>query len=211
MLPFLFGVFVSFGLLVASPHMSKEEEAIVFAMKGMSEAGFVHKTKKGKKPTLKDYGNAVKDYRVAKTGTGKRPSDSALSRLLSNKKKVDKRIKKTENRGVKSKVTAKHKRRLFTILRQLEKKNKGRDVTARMLKEVWEKELPFKVSGAANERFEFLEVELKVPIARATEFSRVCSRLYRSPISQVNTRWRALAEIYTMHPFKIFCNLNFFR
>ena len=44
MLPFLFGVFVSFGLLVASPHMSKEEEAIVFAMKGMSEAGFVHKT-----------------------------------------------------------------------------------------------------------------------------------------------------------------------
>ena len=75
MLPFLFGVFVSFGVLVAAPHMSKEEEAIVFAMKGMSEAGFVHKTKKGKKPTLKDYGNAVKDYRVAKTGTGKRPRD----------------------------------------------------------------------------------------------------------------------------------------
>ena len=36
------------------------------------------------------------------------------------------------------------------------------------------------------------------------------SRLYRSQILQVNTRWKALAEIYTMHSFAQFSNLNFF-
>ena len=36
------------------------------------------------------------------------------------------------------------------------------------------------------------------------------SRLYRSEILQVNTRWKALAEIYTMHSFAPFSNLNFF-
>ena len=36
------------------------------------------------------------------------------------------------------------------------------------------------------------------------------SRLYRSQILQVNTRWKALAEIYTMHSFAPFSNLNFF-
>ena len=34
------------------------------------------------------------------------------------------------------------------------------------------------------------------------------SRLYRSQILRVNTRWRALAEIYTMHSFAPFSNLN---
>ena len=41
------------------------------------------------------------------------------------------------------------------------------------------------------------------------------SRLYRSRILQVNTRWKALSEIYTMHSFAPFSwdpfsNLNFF-
>ena len=36
------------------------------------------------------------------------------------------------------------------------------------------------------------------------------SRRYRSQILQVNTRWKALAEIYTMHSFAPFWNLNFF-
>ena len=36
------------------------------------------------------------------------------------------------------------------------------------------------------------------------------SRLYRRQFLQVNTRWKALAEIYTMHSFAPFSNLNFF-
>ena len=35
------------------------------------------------------------------------------------------------------------------------------------------------------------------------------SRLYRRRFMQVNTRWKALAEIYTMHSFAPFSNLNF--
>ena len=34
-------------------------------------------------------------------------------------------------------------------------------------------------------------------------------RLYRSQILQVNTCWKAVAEIYTMHSFAPFSNLNF--
>ena len=41
-------------------------------------------------------------------------------------------------------------------------------------------------------------------------FRRARSRLYRNQILQVNTRWKALAEIYTMHFFAPFSNLNFF-
>ena len=36
------------------------------------------------------------------------------------------------------------------------------------------------------------------------------SRLYRRRFLQVNTRWKALAEIYTMHSFAPFSNLNYF-
>ena len=36
------------------------------------------------------------------------------------------------------------------------------------------------------------------------------SRLYRRRFLQVNTRWKALAEIYTLHSFAPFSNLNFF-
>merc|ERR1712118_96852 len=39
---------------------------------------------------------------------------------------------------------------------------------------------------------------------------RARSRLYRSQILQVNTRWKALAEIYTMHSFAPFSNLKIF-
>ena len=34
------------------------------------------------------------------------------------------------------------------------------------------------------------------------------SRLYRNVFLQVNTRWKALAEIYTMHSFAPFFNLE---
>jgi hypothetical protein len=36
------------------------------------------------------------------------------------------------------------------------------------------------------------------------------SRLYRRRFLQVNTGWKALAEIYTMHSFAPLSNLNFF-
>ena len=36
------------------------------------------------------------------------------------------------------------------------------------------------------------------------------SRLYRRRFLQVNTRWKVLAEIYTVHSFAPFFNLNFF-
>ena len=38
---------------------------------------------------------------------------------------------------------------------------------------------------------------------------RARSRLYRSQILQVNTRWKALAEIYKMHSFATFSKLKF--
>ena len=41
------------------------------------------------------------------------------------------------------------------------------------------------------------------------KLDRARSRLYRSQILQVNMRWKALAEIYTMHSFAQLCNLNF--
>ena len=50
----------------------------------------------------------------------------------------------------------------------------------------------------------------EVPFSRFPELFRARSRLYRSQILQVNTRWKALAEIYTMHSFAPFWNLNFF-
>ena len=34
-------------------------------------------------------------------------------------------------------------------------------------------------------------------------------RLYRSQLLQENMRWKTLAEIYTMHSFAPFANLNF--
>ena len=67
-----------------------------------------------------------------------------------------------------------------------------------------------RVRWAANKRFKMLKFNFKFPIARTFERFRARSRLYRSQILQVNTRWEALAEIYTMHSFAPFSNLNFF-
>ena len=63
---------------------------------------------------------------------------------------------------------------------------------------------------AANKRFEISKFKFKIPRARTCELHRARSRLYRSQILQVNTRWKALAEIYTMHSFAPFSNINFF-
>ena len=57
------------------------------------------------------------------------------------------------------------------------------------------------VGWAANKRFEILKFKFKFPRARTFELYRARSRLYRSHILEVNTRWKALAEIYTMHSF----------
>ena len=66
------------------------------------------------------------------------------------------------------------------------------------------------VAWAANKSFEALKVEFKFPRARTVELFRARSRLYRSHILQVNTRWKALAEIYTMHSFAPISNLKIF-
>ena len=47
------------------------------------------------------------------------------------------------------------------------------------------------------------------PRARTCELRRARSRLYRSQMLQVNTRWKALAEIYTMHSFAPFLESQF--
>ena len=43
---------------------------------------------------------------------------------------------------------------------------------------------------------------------RSGKLDRARSRLYRSQNLQENVRWKALAEIYTMHSFAQLCNLN---
>ena len=44
---------------------------------------------------------------------------------------------------------------------------------------------------------------------RSGKLDRARSRLYRGQILQVNTRWKALAEIYKMQSFAQLCNLKF--
>ena len=46
-------------------------------------------------------------------------------------------------------------------------------------------------------------------LLKLTKIKSARSRLYRSRFLQVNTRWKALAEIYTMHSFAPFSNLIF--
>ena len=62
------------------------------------------------------------------------------------------------------------------------------------------------VPWVANKRFEVSKIKFKFPRARTYELIRARSRRYRSQILQVNTRWKALAEIYTMHSFAPFWN-----
>ena len=68
----------------------------------------------------------------------------------------------------------------------------------------------FFCSWVAKKSFEISTLKFKFPRARTYELIRARSRLYRSHISRVNTRWKALAEIYTMHSFAPFSHLNFF-
>ena len=60
---------------------------------------------------------------------------------------------------------------------------------------------------AAKKRFKILKFKFKFPRARTFELFRARSWLYRSQILQVNTRWKALAEIYTMHSFALLCTV----
>ena len=66
------------------------------------------------------------------------------------------------------------------------------------------------VTWAANTRFEISKFKFEFPRARTYELYRARSRLYRSHILQENSSWKALAEIYIMHSFAPFSNLNFF-
>ena len=66
-------------------------------------------------------------------------------------------------------------------------------------------------SWAANKRFEISKLKFKFPRARTHELIRARSRLYRSQILQVNTLWKALDEIYTMHSFAQFSKYKHFR
>ena len=66
------------------------------------------------------------------------------------------------------------------------------------------------VGWATNKRFEISKFKFKFPRARTYELIRARSRLYRSQTLQVNTRWKALAEIYTMHSFAPFSMLKNF-
>ena len=43
-------------------------------------------------------------------------------------------------------------------------------------------------------------------VEKLKKLDQARSRLYRNQILQVNTRWKALAEIYTMHSFAPFWN-----
>ena len=48
------------------------------------------------------------------------------------------------------------------------------------------------------------------PLTLGEELQTARYRLYRSQILQQNMRWKALAEIYTMHSFAPVSNLKFF-
>ena len=61
-------------------------------------------------------------------------------------------------------------------------------------------------TGLQMRALKFQSSSSKFPRARTCELVRARSRLYRSQILQVNTRWKALAEIYTMHSFAPFWN-----
>ena len=57
---------------------------------------------------------------------------------------------------------------------------------------------------------EILRSEVNIELNFPPKLRGARSRLYRRRFLQVNTRWKALAEIYTMHSFAPFSNLNFF-
>ena len=71
------------------------------------------------------------------------------------------------------------------------------------------------IEGSSGLRFQMpwqgkRQRKFRSPFSRFPELFRPGSRLYRSQILQVNTRWKALAEIYTMHSFAPFSNRKIF-
>ena len=83
---------------------------------------------------------------------------------------------------------------LFSPLRQIQPADHMPNVLARL---AFDFKCPDRGKGKGN---------FEVPFSRFPELFRARSRLYRSQILQVNTRWKALAEIYTMHSFAPFWN-----
>ena len=66
-------------------------------------------------------------------------------------------------------------------------------------------------AGDGKQRFDpRLRSEVNIELNFPPKLRGARSRLYRRRFLQVNTRWKALAEIYTMHSFAPFSNLNFF-
>ena len=57
----------------------------------------------------------------------------------------------------------------------------------------------------------WLRSEVNIELNFPPKLRGARSRLYRRRFLQVNTRWKALAEINTMHSFAPFSNLNFLR
>ena len=62
--------------------------------------------------------------------------------------------------------------------------------------------------GGARRNAERARDEYRIEFSPKLRGAR--SQLYRRRFLQVNTRWKALAEIYTMHSYAPFSNLNFF-
>ena len=98
------------------------------------------------------------------------------------------------------------------IVRGLEEEARTLRITAEALEAQVRALGQLPVRWAANKRFEISKFKFKFPRARNYELIRARSRLYRSQILQVNTRWnwKALAEIYTMHSFAPFSNHKIF-
>ena len=66
------------------------------------------------------------------------------------------------------------------------------------------------ILSVAKHALSSLRSEVNIELNFPPKLRGARSRLYRRRFLQVNTRWKALAEIYTMHSFAPFSNLNFF-
>ena len=69
--------------------------------------------------------------------------------------------------------------------------------------------LPVEVSLSNVPISSSLRSEVNIELNFPPKLQGARSRLYRRRFLQVNTRLKALAEIYTMHSFARLCNLNF--